>query len=149
MTFYIFCCILWILFAMSDGSEEARIFHYRGVDVGNDEHIHKFFTAQRITVGLSFLGVILWEQSAFKVMPWWAVSGFWIFFTMASFAFVHNGTYFQVRKWMDDRLDYHFFYPKSLTSNAKINMTVHMRTWLFGAAIVSQMAFIDWGPNIL
>lgn len=101
--------IIWILFAISDGIEEAKIFEYKGVDIKWHTSIHAFFTIQRsvVLLGLSWLVGDMYSAGLFMLSA------------ALSFPFWHDGSYYQTRHFLD-KPAYNFF-SQSTTTNAKFS----------------------------
>lgn len=133
--------LIWILFSISDGIEEAKVFEYKGVDIKWHASIHAFFNLQRSVILLSLLGSDLYFNGAgYGFIPFlnpyidkFIVN---VFAFMAVFPFYHDGFYYQTRNFLDYK-KYNFF-SKSTTTNAKVSFGFPHRLLL---AIAGHFSF--------
>jgi hypothetical protein len=132
--------VIWNVFAGAVGAMDARIHMWRGSDIGLDKWIHTFYWVVRFVVW-SGLAWVIWEYPVQdKVHGLTAI----VFFACAcalSFPFFHSGMQFQFGRWMNKRLDYHWF-SKSKTTNANINLGPIARTVYFLISLIAMSYFL-------
>lgn len=123
--------VIWILFAISDGIEEAKIFEWKGQHVEWPKELHNYFTYQRIVVGAAL--IFLAFQRGFAGIE---LIGFG-FSLMAAFPFWHDGSYYQKRRMLD--VPHYHFFSQSTTTNAVFSANAWVRSVLFLISLIIQI----------
>lgn len=120
--------IIWIVYAMSDGIEEAKIFEWKGRHIEWPQELHNYFTFQRFVVAASL--VFLAYSRGFDG---WDIAFFGISL-MAAFPFWHDGSYYQMRRYLD--VPHYHFFSQSTTTNAVFSANAWVRSTMFILSII-------------
>lgn len=127
--------IIYSFYSILSGMKDAVLWSRKGTEAfGFDEHL--IFIMERIAVLLAVVISCYGVEDDFTNM-----TGIWttVFCSALSFPFLHNGSYYQSRKWIDN--SYLGFYADSKTSTSFINFSFPIRSGMFLIAIAYLLCY--------
>ncbi len=125
--------ILLCAYACASGVKDAILWSKRGADAFNwNEHL--VFVAERAVIGsIVFVIPLLISPSFIKISVVLAC------FSLC-FPFLHNGSYYTTRRYID--VDYYHWFSESKSSSARFNFGYFLRTASFFCGLIGFACYL-------